>query len=79
VFTIGNRNGVLGELEAPILVPHAVKDAGKDTRHPYERLFRSLQFALLDTSSREFLFSVEFFKIKEAAALKFFREVSCRR
>jgi len=77
VFTIGNRSGVLSELEAPILVPHAVKEAGKEkeSRYPYERLFRSLQYALLDTSSREFLFSVEFFKIKEAAAQKFFREV----
>lgn len=73
VFTIGNRGAVLQELEAPILVPHTKK--GEDTRYPYERLFRSLQFALRDASAREFLFCVEFFRIKEAAAIKFFGQV----
>ena len=33
VFTIGKRNEILSELEAPILVPHALKEAGKDTRY----------------------------------------------
>eukprot|EP00038_Savillea_parva_P020732 m.32256 g.32256 ORF g.32256 m.32256 type:complete len:710 (+) comp4878_c0_seq1:290-2419(+) len=78
VFTIGNRSSVIKELEEPILVPHAAKDAGKEARYPYEKLFRSLMFALMDTSSREFLFSVDFFKIKEEAALKFFHEVMGR-
>eukprot|EP00041_Stephanoeca_diplocostata_P036773 m.1355056 g.1355056 ORF g.1355056 m.1355056 type:complete len:700 (-) comp24932_c0_seq37:2552-4651(-) len=75
VFTLGNRSAILQDLEGPILVPHTLKDAGKDVRHPYEMLFRSLQFALLDTSAREFLFCIEFFKIKEGSALKFFTEV----
>lgn len=78
VFTLGSRREVLRDLEAPILVPHTLKDTGKDSRFPYEKLFRSLHFALLDTSCREFLFSIEFFKIKEVAALRFFQEVMGR-
>lgn len=75
VFTIGNRGTVLDSLESPILVPHTLKDVNKDTRYPYERLFRSVQFALRDASAREFLFCVEFFRIKESAATKFFGQV----
>ena len=39
VFSVGVRDEVLGaELEAPIIVPHAGQN--KDTRSPYEMLFR---------------------------------------
>ena len=39
VFSVGVRDEVLGaELEAPIIVPHAGQN--KDTRYPYEMLFR---------------------------------------
>lgn len=43
VFTIGNRAAILRELTAPILIPHTAKNAGKDTKYPYETLFRSVQ------------------------------------
>lgn len=43
VFTIGNRAAILREITSPILIPHTAKNAGKDTKHPYEILFRSVQ------------------------------------
>eukprot|EP00040_Diaphanoeca_grandis_P031827 m.191310 g.191310 ORF g.191310 m.191310 type:complete len:698 (+) comp32425_c0_seq1:236-2329(+) len=76
VFTLGDRGAVLNELETPILVPHTAKDGkGKDPRHPYESLFRSLHMALRDACAREFLFCVDFFRIKESAAKTFFDDV----
>eukprot|EP00053_Salpingoeca_punica_P012338 m.110516 g.110516 ORF g.110516 m.110516 type:complete len:701 (-) comp15917_c0_seq1:1262-3364(-) len=73
-FTIGDRGKVLQELESPILVPLAVKERD-DIRLPYERIFRSFQYALLDNCAREFLFCSEFFSVKDARAYEFFKTV----
>eukprot|EP00039_Didymoeca_costata_P026084 m.14879 g.14879 ORF g.14879 m.14879 type:complete len:694 (+) comp5237_c0_seq1:102-2183(+) len=80
VFTIGNRATILEELEAPILVPHAAKEAkesgGKGSvRYPYEKLFRSMQFAMMDNSAREFLFGCEFFGMQDDRCVKFFSDL----
>ncbi|XP_057257173.1 vacuolar protein sorting-associated protein 52 homolog, partial [Pezoporus wallicus] len=78
VFTLGNRGSVIGaaELEAPILVPHAAQRS--DTRYPFEALFRSQHFALLDNSCREFLFLCDFFLVTGAGAQELFNSVMGR-
>ncbi|XP_025835156.1 vacuolar protein sorting-associated protein 52 homolog [Agrilus planipennis] len=61
VFSIGNRGDVLAQqLEAPIIVPHAQLK----NRYPFEALFRSEQYALVDNACREYLFIAEFFMLK---------------
>jgi hypothetical protein len=57
VFSLGKRADLLNELEAPALVPHAW--IGPPL--PYEALFRSLVFTLVDNACREYLFLGEFF------------------
>ncbi|XP_014118298.1 PREDICTED: vacuolar protein sorting-associated protein 52 homolog, partial [Pseudopodoces humilis] len=75
VFTLGNRGAVIGpaELEAPIIVPHAAQKG--EQRYPFESLFRSQHYALLDTSCREFSFLTEFFLVAGAAAQELFNSV----
>ena len=74
VFSVGVRDEVLsGELEAPIIVPHAGQN--KDTRYPYEMLFRSLLYALVDNACREFLFISEFFNLDTNTAQDLFNNI----
>ena len=55
VFSMGSRGEVVAsELEAPILVPHALEKSG--TKCCYEKLFRSEQFSLMENACREYLF-----------------------
>nr|XP_042125776.1 vacuolar protein sorting-associated protein 52 homolog [Peromyscus maniculatus bairdii] len=53
IFTLGTRGAVISptELEAPILVPHTAQRG--EQRYPFEALFRSQHYALLDNSCRE--------------------------
>ncbi|KAL0273486.1 UNVERIFIED_CONTAM: hypothetical protein PYX00_006139 [Menopon gallinae] len=74
VFTIGSRGDVLGsQLEAPVIVPHAAQKSS--VKYPYEALFRSEQYALLDNACREYLFLCEFFMIKSSQALHLFNQI----
>ncbi|XP_051632223.1 vacuolar protein sorting-associated protein 52 homolog isoform X2 [Manacus candei] len=75
VFTLGNRGNVIApaELEGPIIVPHAAQKS--DLRYPFESLFRSQHYALLDTACREFSFLAEFFLLAGAAAQELFDAV----
>jgi hypothetical protein len=78
VFTLGNRAAILTELKQPILVPHTAKEGGKEgkeTRYPYEKLFRSIQFAMMDNCAREYAFCLQFFGMNDERAIKFFSEV----
>ncbi|XP_060771388.1 vacuolar protein sorting-associated protein 52 homolog [Neoarius graeffei] len=72
IFTLGQRGAVLSpaELEGPILIPHTVQRA--DSRYPYETLFRSQHYALLDNGCREFLFLSDFFMVTGNSALDLF-------
>lgn len=72
IFTLGNRGAVISsaELEAPILVPHAAQKS--DARYPFETLFRSQHYALLDNSCREFLFLCDFFMVTGNSAQDLF-------
>ncbi|XP_038221338.1 vacuolar protein sorting-associated protein 52 homolog isoform X2 [Zerene cesonia] len=72
IFTIGNRGDVLAQqLEAPIIVPHVQQK----TKYSYEALFRSLQYALVDNSCREYLFTTEFFHVKGSHAQELFDRI----
>ncbi|EFA03408.1 vacuolar protein sorting-associated protein 52 homolog [Tribolium castaneum] len=72
VFTIGNRGDVLAQqLEAPIIVPHAQSK----NRYPFEALFRSEQYALVDNACREYLFVSEFFMVRGQPALDLFNQI----
>jgi len=74
VFSVGSRGEVLTtELEAPIIVPHAQQKT--DQRYPYEMLFRSVQYALVDNACREFLFISEFFMLDSNTAQDLFNNI----
>ncbi|CAH2066892.1 unnamed protein product, partial [Iphiclides podalirius] len=45
------------------------------TKYPYEALFRSLQYALVDNSCREYLFTTEFFHVKATHAQELFDRI----
>ncbi|KAL2080311.1 hypothetical protein ACEWY4_024104 [Coilia grayii] len=72
IFTVGQRGAVLSpaELEGPILIPHTAQRG--DIRYPYETLFRSQHFALLDNGCREYLFLSDFFMVAGNSALDLF-------
>nr|XP_010598926.1 vacuolar protein sorting-associated protein 52 homolog [Loxodonta africana] len=78
IFTLGTRGSVISptELEAPILVPHTAQRG--EQRYPYEALFRSQHYALLDNSCREYLFICEFFAVSGPAAHDLFHAVMGR-
>ncbi|XP_067217799.1 vacuolar protein sorting-associated protein 52 homolog isoform X1 [Chanodichthys erythropterus] len=75
IFTLGQRGEVLSpaELEGPILIPHAAQRG--DSRYPYETLFRSQHYALLDNGCREFLFLSDFFMVAGNSALDLFNSI----
>ncbi|KAJ8000122.1 hypothetical protein DPEC_G00201570 [Dallia pectoralis] len=72
IFTLGQRGAVLSpaELEGPILIPHTAQRG--DCRYPYETLFRSQHYALLDNGCREYLFLSDFFMVVGNSALDLF-------
>lgn len=71
-FSIGNRGEILSQqLEAPILVPHAQQKI----QYPYEALFRSEQYALVDNACREYLFCTEFFIVRGTQAQDLFNQI----
>uniref|UniRef100_H9H7V6 Vacuolar protein sorting-associated protein 52 homolog n=1 Tax=Monodelphis domestica TaxID=13616 RepID=H9H7V6_MONDO len=78
IFTLGTRGSVISptELEAPILVPHTAQRG--EQRYPFEALFRSQHYALLDNSCREFLFICDFFAVSGPAAHDLFHAVMGR-
>lgn len=59
VFTMGTRSSVIKlDLEAPLIMPGAAK---QDVKYTPEALFRTVHYALLDNTCREFLFLKDFF------------------
>ena len=62
VFSVGCRDDVLNsQLEAPIIVPHAQQK--NEMKYPFEMIFRSVQYTLVDNGCREFLFLSELFLV----------------
>ncbi|ESN95051.1 hypothetical protein HELRODRAFT_102862 [Helobdella robusta] len=64
IFSIGNRGNILNsaELEGPVIVAHSTN------KYPYESLFRSHQYALLDNCCREFFFISDFFVMSSSSS-----------
>ena len=61
VFTLGNRDELINnQLEWPVIIP--VHSA--DKKFPYEAIFRSVQFSLIDNVCAEYGFLVHFFKVR---------------
>ncbi|XP_054282632.1 vacuolar protein sorting-associated protein 52 homolog [Macrosteles quadrilineatus] len=74
VFTIGSRGEVLTtQLEADIIIPHSAQKS--EIRYPYEALFRSEQYALVDNACREYLFICDFFMVKANQAMELFNRI----
>ncbi|PFX27268.1 Vacuolar protein sorting-associated protein 52-like [Stylophora pistillata] len=74
IFTLGSRGSVLtSELEEPVIVPHAAQKSEK--KYSFESLFRSMHFALLDNSCREYLFLADFFMVQKNSARDLFTAV----
>lgn len=74
VFSVGNRGDVLAqELEAPIIVPHAQQKT--EQKYPFEMLFRSIQYAMVDNACREYLFVSEFFILDSTSAQEIFNNI----
>ena len=73
-FSMEDRGEVLvDDLVGPILVPHALDKT--QTKCPYEKLFRSEQFCLMENACREYLFLCEFFMVDNSAAMDLFTMV----
>lgn len=74
VFSIGNRGEVLtSQLEKDIIIPHSAQKS--DQRFPFEALFRSEQYALVDNACREYLFISEFFMVRGNHAMELFKRI----
>lgn len=59
VFTMGTRSSVIKlDLEAPLIMPGAAK---QDIKYTPEALFRTINYALLDNTCREYIFLKDFF------------------
>ena len=59
VFTLGNRDGILSYLDAPLIIPSEGEKKGLTLT--YEAIFRSLNHYILETSSSEYRFLHDFF------------------
>ena len=68
VFTLGTRDEIVTtKFEDPFIIPHTQKPEPHtpklEPRFTYEAIFRSMQYTVTDTCSREYLFLQEFFQL----------------
>ena len=67
VFALGDRSDTLRMQDPGVILVHVAE--GKEMKHQFEQLFRSLNLTLIDNASSEYLFIYEFFsRDAEAAA-----------
>jgi len=59
-LALGNRDGILGQVEAPAIIVHLAQAEGAS--FPYEALFRSVLKHLTDSATSEYLFAKDFFR-----------------
>ena len=59
-FSLAERDKILEEVETSPIMVHVAQ--AENTKYPYEAIFRSLLKHLIDASSSEFLFIMDFFK-----------------
>ncbi|KAF8386907.1 vps-52 [Pristionchus pacificus] len=77
VFSLGHRQTlVTDDLLAPIIIPHAAQEGGQ--KFQFESLFRSINFALVDHASHEFLFLTDFFLLSGQSAIDLHNKVLAR-
>jgi hypothetical protein len=64
-FTLGDRGRILENVELePVLVHVAYAE---DARYPYEGIFRSIMKHLMDSATNEYLFAIDFLKVRTRA------------
>lgn len=76
VFSLNNRDHILkgGVVdETTIVIPHAASQSGE--KYPYEALFRSLQWALVENASREYFFLTDFFLMTGKGVMELFNSI----
>ncbi|GMT32363.1 hypothetical protein PFISCL1PPCAC_23660 [Pristionchus fissidentatus] len=77
VFSLGHRQTlVTDDLLAPIIIPHAAQEGGH--KFQFESLFRSINFALVDHASHEYLFLTDFFLLSGQSAIDLHNKVLAR-
>lgn len=86
VFSLGGRETLISvDFLSPLIVPSAAQQAGELVRkpsqttipfqHTFESIFRSIQYALVDHCSHEFLFLCDFFIVDGQSAVDLFTVV----
>ncbi|VDN58687.1 unnamed protein product [Dracunculus medinensis] len=94
VFSLGTRDSLLSmDLMAPLIVPHVAMQSNQKFNNEifeseflfrfgfkfqFENLYRSLQFALVDHSSHEFIFLCDYFLVSGRTAVEFFNQIMMR-
>lgn len=61
-FNIGDRDNILDTVEAGPILVHVALAEGR--QFPYEAIMRSVFKHLMDSATSEYLFTMEFFKVR---------------
>lgn len=72
IFALSERGDTLKNPESGVIVAHVAEEEGQ--KYPFEALFRSLNLALIDNVSSEYLFLIEFYE-KFDTATEVFHEI----
>lgn len=74
VFSLAGRHSLLTmDLISPIIVPHVSQQMNESIE--FEKIFRSVQYSLVDHASYEYLFSADFFLIAGENLIEHFSQV----
>ncbi|KAI6173973.1 Vacuolar protein sorting-associated protein 52-like protein [Aphelenchoides besseyi] len=74
VFSLGGRESLVStDFLTPLIVPSSAQQAGEQFQ--FESIFRSIQYALADHCSHEFLFLCDFFIVDGQSAVDLFTQV----
>uniref|UniRef100_A0A0K0F9J4 Vacuolar protein sorting-associated protein 52 homolog n=1 Tax=Strongyloides venezuelensis TaxID=75913 RepID=A0A0K0F9J4_STRVS len=74
VFSLAGRHSLLTmDLISPIIVPHVAQQMNESVE--FEKIFRSVQYSLVDHASYEYLFSADFFLISGENLIDHFSQV----
>uniref|UniRef100_A0A0N4ZFF2 Vacuolar protein sorting-associated protein 52 homolog n=1 Tax=Parastrongyloides trichosuri TaxID=131310 RepID=A0A0N4ZFF2_PARTI len=74
VFSLAGRHSLLTmDLISPIIVPHVAQQMNENIE--FEKIFRSVQYSLVDHASYEYLFSSDFFLITGENLIDHFSQV----
>lgn len=65
---MGDRDGILDTVEAGPILVHVALAEGR--QFPYEAIMRSVFKHLMDSATSEYLFTIEFFKVRGRTCLR---------